>query len=326
VRDQYQLTQHLRLDGTLYYSSYSSLQVKRFDPRIGLVYRPDPTSAVRLSYATGFAPPVLSQLYNPLNLSSNAAGSDPRCPASEEYCVASTGNPNLKAESAVGWNLGFDKTFLGDRGLVSFDVYRTNLSGHIFTANLPAPAGLTFDNGTPVGFISTPINLAGSVYTGFEAQARVPIYGGLAATGYYTTQAAYPTGVDYNTEFNAGDLVNNQQYDGIPLHQASYGLDYRTRSRFEVFANSVYFGPNNAYDVPAFWVYNTGAVIPLANGNQFNISWNNLGNKNATIWELYDAGVPYPGISGPYLTSAHPYQPTMFIVTFSHSFGSLGPL
>jgi outer membrane receptor protein involved in Fe transport len=325
ARYQYQLTQQLRVDGTLYYSTYDTLQVRRFDPRIGLVYRPDPTSAVRLSYATGFAPPILAQLYDPLNLSSEAAGSDPRCPSTEEYCVASSGNPNLKSESAVGWNLGFDKTFLANRGLVTFDLYRTNLSDHIFTANLPAPAGLTFDNGTPALFVSTPINLAGSVYTGFEASARIPIVGDLAATGYYTTQSAYPTGVDYYTEVAAGDLVNNQQYDGVPLHQASYGLDFLKRSRFEVFANAVYFGPNNSYDVPAFWVYNTGAVIPLANGNQFNISWNNLGNKNATIFELYDQGVPYPGVTGPYLTSAHPYVPTMFIVTFSHSFGSLAP-
>jgi outer membrane receptor protein involved in Fe transport len=324
ARDQYQLTSTLRFDGTLYYSAYGSLQVKRFDPRIGLVYRPDASTAVRLSYATGFAPPILSDLYNPLDLSSNAAGSDPRCPASEQYCVASTGNPNLKSESAVGWDLGFDRSFLGNRGILTFDIYRTNLTGHIFTANLPAPSGLTFDNGSPVLFVSTPINLAGSVYTGFEASARIPIVGGLAATGYYTTQSAYPTGVDYYTEVAAGDLVNNQQYDGIPLHQASYGLDFRTRSRFEVFANAVYFGSNNSYDVPAFWVYNTGAVLPLTAGNQFNISWNNLGNKNATIYSLYDAGVPYPGIAGPYYTSSHPYQPTTFMVTFSHSFGSLG--
>lgn len=325
VRDQYLLTPQLRVDGTLYYSSYDTLQVKRFDPRIGLVYRPNSSTAVRLSYATGFAPPILSQLVSPLDLSSNNSGGDPRCPASEQFCVASTGNPNLKSESAVGWDLGFDKTFLNDRGLVTFDLYRTNLTGHIFTANLPAPAGLTFDNGDPVLFISTPINLAGSVYSGFEATARIPIVGDLAATGYYTTQSAYPTGVDQFTEIAAGDVVNNQQYDGIPLHQASYGLDYRTRSRFEVFANAVYFGSNNSYDVPAFWIYNTGAVIPLQAGNQFNVSWNNLGNKNATIYSIFDGGVPYPGISGPFTTSSHPYQPTTFLVTFSHSFGSLAP-
>ena len=325
LRDRYELTPHLNIDATLYYSSYDTLQVKRFDPRLGLVYRPDASTAVRFSYATGFAPPRLSDLYTPLNLSGSSSTSDPRCPSTDQYCVASSGNPNLKSETAVGYDLGMDKTFMNDRGRFSFDLYRTNLHGHIFSANFPAPAGTMLDNGSPALFINQPINLAGSVYQGFEASARIPIAQNLAATGYYTTQSAYPLGVDYYTQANAGDLVNNQQYEGVPLHQAGYGLEYLTHSGFEVFGNAVFFDQNNSYQVPSFWEFNAGAVLPMGSENQLNVSLQNIGNKNATIWSLFNGGTPYPGINGPYLETAHPFQPTTLMVTFSHRWGSLAP-
>ncbi len=330
VRDEFQATTRLKVDLTGYFSSYDTLNVKRFDPRIGLVYRPDASTALRLSYASGFAPPRLSDIYTPLNNYGGSASFDPRCPKTyaNQNCAASSGNPDLKSETAIGYDFGFDKTFLNNRGSVSFDLYRTNLQGHIVTADLPAPAGTGNFSGGPVDgmpilYLNQPLNLAGSVYQGFELSGRVPVTNSLYANAYYTTQAAYPFGVDTITQNNIGDLVNNQQFDGVPLHQAGYGLDYLRTSGFELFANAVYFGNNNSYSVPAFWVYNTGAVIPLQHGNQFNLSLQNIGNKNATIYSIYNGGVPYPGLSGPYPTIAHPYQPTTFMVTFSHRWGSL---
>ena len=332
VRDEFQATQRLKIDFTGYYSSYDTLNVKRFDPRLGLVYRPDASSAVHFSLASGFAPPRLSDLYTPLSNYGGNASFDPRCPASypNQNCVGSSGNANLGSETAVGYDLGFDKAFAHNTGSVSFDLYRTNLNGHILYADEPAPAGTgNFSGGSvdglPILFVNKPINLASAVYSGFELNARIPIVKSLAATGFYTTQAAYPLGVDPITEANVGDLVNNQQFDGVPLHQAGYGLDYRRNNGVEFFANGVYFGSNNSYAVPAFWVYNTGAVLPLDHGNQFNVAWTNIGNKNATIYSLYNGGQPYPGIGGPYATTAHPYQPTTILFTFSHAWGSLAP-
>jgi outer membrane receptor protein involved in Fe transport len=331
ARDEYQASPEVNLTLTGYYSTYDTLQVKRFDPRLGVVYRPNVSTAVRFSVASGFAAPNLADLYNPLETTTSAAVSDPRCPSTYQFgaCAAPSGNLGLKSETGLGYDFGMDYTFgYRRRGLVSFDLYRTNLHGHIYFVDDPAPPGTgNFTSGAnaglPILFINHPINLAGSVYTGFEFNGAYPVTHNFSLTGYYTTQAAYPFGLDTITQINAGDTVNNQQFQGVPVHMLGYGVRYVNDAGAEAFFRGDYQMWNNSYSVNPFWIYNTGITLPAEHDTDLTFTWQNIFNKNATIFSIFDGGVPYPGFTGPFAETAHPTNPHTIMVTLTHRWGSL---
>ena len=328
LRDDFQATPKLNLSLASYYSDYDILNVRRFDPRFGVSYRPDNQTAIRFSAGTGFGPPRLSDIVTGLDLSANDSTSAPQCPSGNQFCVASVGNRGLRGESAVGYDFGVERDFLG-RGSVTADVYRTNVYGHIFDALVPS-TGLTFTGspssggGLPVLFLSEPVNLAGTVYEGVEFSARVPIpsFTQIALDGLYNTQAAYPKGVDPLTESAIQNVVNNEQYLGVPLHKYGYGIDYESRDRRAVaFLNGTFYDRNNAYNLPSFWLWNTGFTIPLG-ASELHVTDRNLFNKNAFVFSKFDGGVPYAGFGGPFSTTGFPVAPHTVEVTLERRFGA----
>jgi outer membrane receptor protein involved in Fe transport len=340
VRDDYDASPQLDLTLAGYYSDYDTLQVKRFDPRLGVVYKPDTNSVVRASVGTGFAPPRLADLFTTLELGEEAGLPGSSCPGDNFYCVAFEGNPSLKAETAVGADVGYQRLFNYD-GNVDVDFYRTNLTNHIFDGVFPAPPGLFFQ-GTgcsgspcPVLFLDRPINLAHAVYQGVEFSGTAPFGGNFSANVNYNIQSAYPTGVDALTAAELGDVVNNQQFLGVPVQKWGWSANYHTLSHAtSLFFGANYFGHNNAYNVNPFWVYNGGATIPVQ-GDRLVIAWTNIFNTNAGLWGNFDNGVPLIGAPGytlgcrypsaPYLycTTAYPVPPHMLLVSFDHRWGSL---
>lgn len=300
LRDDYEMSAKFRATLAGYYSSYTGLNVKRFDPRLALVNRPDDNTVIRASVGTGFAAPRLSDLVTPLNLSPFSSVSGPNCPTdgSNTFCNATSGNPNVKQESALGYDVSYERTW-GTQGDFSIDLYRTNLHDHIFDAILPAPPNLFFSGTTtPVLGIFEPINLAGSVYTGIEFSGSLPVTNEFAIKGYYNTQAAYPFGVDLATQQNLGNVVNDNQYQGIPLHKVGYSVNFQNGQRVSAFFGGDWFGPNNAYNVPQFWIYNGGITLPYSRDTMLHIALHNIFNKNALIFSNFNGGVPYPTIPG----------------------------
>jgi outer membrane receptor for ferrienterochelin and colicin len=323
LRDQIEASPKWRFDFAGYYSSYDTLNTKRFDPRLGVVFRPDLASAVHFSVASGFAAPRIRDINLVLDTNSADSSSDPRCPSTNPYCVGSAGNAGLLPERAVGYDLGYQHNFTPDgRGSIDVDFYRTNLYEHIINADLPAPAGTSFSDGTPMLFINTPLNLSRAVYTGLEFTGSLPLTRNFALYGDYDTQAAYPLGIDVFTQTISQTLVNNQQFLGVPVHKMGYGMNYRNSTGTTAFFEGHFNGINNPFNVPSFWVYNAGVSMPLGE-NALHVTWNNIFNKNATIWSFYNGGVPYPGFSGPFGTNSHPSYPHSFNVTFERRWGSL---
>jgi outer membrane receptor protein involved in Fe transport len=331
LRDDDDISAKFRATFAGYYSDYNDLNVKRFDPRFAVVNRPDENTAIRFSVGTGFAPPRLSDIVSPLDLSVFTSTTGPNCTSSNFFCNATSGNPNIKPETGTGYDLGFERTF-GAQGDLSIDLYRTDLKSHIFYGILPAPPGLLFSDGvTPVLGIQEPINLAGSVYTGIEASGALPVTRFFTAHAYYNTQASYPTGVDLMTEQTLGDVVNNQQYLGVPLHKIGWSMSFQNGANLTAFFGADWFGPNNSYNVPQFWQYNAGASVPYGPDTSLHVAWRNIFNKNATIFETFGGGVPYPSIAGfggcssacTYTTSAYSSPPHTLTVTIDHRWGSL---
>jgi outer membrane receptor protein involved in Fe transport len=337
LRDDDEVSPKYDLTFAGYYSDYNTLNVKRFDPRFAILNKPNSDTILRASIGTGFAAPRLSDLQPYLNRSANSSSNFGGCPSTEVFCAAAAGNPALKSETAAGVDIGYQHLF-GNGGDVSIDLYRTNLHDHIFTGFTPAPPGTgNFSDGTPILFIEQPINLAGTVYTGIESSATLPLSDRFTFDPYYNIQAAYPTDVPLFTEQAIGNVVDDQQYLGVPLHKYGWTMNYHTLSRATtVSLGGDYYARNNSLNVKPFWIYNSSVNVPVGD-NTLHLGWVNMFNSNAGLWSVYQSGVPYPGAPGCYLngnfgpcikgdiylTTHFQRAPHMLTITFDHRWGSL---
>jgi outer membrane receptor protein involved in Fe transport len=336
VRDDDQVSQRFDVTFAGYYSDYNTLNVKRFDPRLAVVNKPNSDTVLRASIGSGFAAPRLSDIQAFLDTSHFNANPFAGCPLAEPLCAATAGNPNVKSETASGFDIGYEHLF-GDGGDVSIDYYHTALHNHIFNGFAPAPPGTpTFDNGDPILFLEQPINLAGTIYSGVEASASVPIADRFGVNAYYDIQAAYPTDVPLFTEQAIGNVVNDQQYMGVPLHKYGWTLGYHTPARATTASfGGDYYAKNNSLNVKPFWVYNASVSTPLGD-NTLHIGWVNIFNTTAGLWSSFRGGVPYPGAPGcnlggngpcdalgQYPTNAYQRSPHSLTITLEHRWGSL---
>ncbi len=340
LRDDDELSTKYDLTVAGYYSDYNTLNVKRFDPRLAIVNKPNDSTVIRASIGSGFAAPRLSDLDPNLDTNLSDSGTAAGCPPSEEFCAASSGNPNLKAETAVGEDIGWQQLFGASN--VGLDFYRTDLKNHIFTGAIPAPAGLCFDpsptppacpvGSTPILFIQQPINIAGTVYQGVEANASLAVSQNFDIAPYYNIQSAYPTDVDPQTEVILGNVVDNEQYLGVPLQKEGWQVQYHNSARVQATFGADYFAKNNSLNVPPFWVYNASYNTPIGD-DTLHFGWSNIFNVNAGLFSNFDNGVPYPaapgytgscfGHAGFYCTTAYTRAPHVLTVTYDHRWGSL---
>jgi outer membrane receptor protein involved in Fe transport len=341
VRDDDALSPKFDLTAAGYYSDYDTLKVKRFDPRLAVVNKPNDSTVIRASIGTGFAAPRLSDLNPNLDTNSSDSGTAAGCPPPpNQFCAASSGNPDLKAETATGGDIGWQQLF--GASSVGLDLYRTNLTDHIFTGAFPAPAGLCFDpsptppkcpdGSTPILFIQKPVNLAGTVFQGIEANASIAVTNNFNINPYYNIQSAYPTAVDVQTQVILGNVVDNQQYLGVPIHKEGWQVEYHNRAHAEATFGADYFAKNNSFNVLPFWVYNASYNTPIGD-DTLHVGWSNIFNANSGLFSNFQNGVPYPaapgytgscfGKAGFYCTTAFVHAPHVLTVTFDHRWGSL---
>ncbi len=316
----------LTLSGALFASNYDTLNLRRIDPRIGAVYRPDAESVVRASAGTGFAPPIVANLSAPLLLSNGSQNPLPQCPASDPDCGASEGNPRLHAESAFGVDAGYEHALFG-AGRVSFDLYRTDVVGHIYNTIVPAPAGLTFDDGTSVLYIEQPVNVGNVRYEGANFGASLPAARDVFVDGNYNIEVAKALGVDPLTEAYFQNIVNGEQLEGIPLHTFGASGRYENPRGVKASLQWLFTGVNNQFAQPGFSVFNANVDLPILRQTQNGRDSIVFAVHN--IFDVHDqfyytnSGVPYAGFSGPYATTQFGVPPLQVIVTFRRSFGSL---
>jgi outer membrane receptor protein involved in Fe transport len=340
VRDDDALSPKFDLTAAAYYSDYDTLKVRRFDPRLAIVNKPNDATVIRASIGSGFAAPRLSDLNPNLDTNLSDSGTAAGCPNSEQFCAASQGNPSLKAETAVGEDVGWQELF--GNSSVGLDFYRTDLKNHIFTGAFPAPPGLCFNpsptppacpvGSTPILFIQQPVNIAGTVFEGIEANASIAVTPNFNVNPYYNIQSAYPTAVDIQTQVILGNVVDNQQYLGVPIHKEGWQVEYHNRARAEATFGADYFAKNNSFNVLPFWVYNASYNTPLGD-DTLHVGWSNIFNANSGLFSNFQNGVPYPaapgytgscfGKAGFYCTTAFVHAPHVLTVTFDHRWGSL---
>lgn len=296
ARGGWQPTKELQLNAGVYASRYSTFG-SNLDGRFGAILNTDPSTAYRFSVGTGFRAPLLIELYPfPLSqLSPDGNG-----------VYLGQGNPNEHPEHATEYELGVSHRFSSDS---TFDVslYRTNLRDPIENyyplAFADAGGCLANLNPTPPNpadprCFSYPINVGNVVYEGAElrfVQRFAPEH--LFLTAQYGLNVAYPFnfGSTISNPTSGGNLVNNEQFLGIPQQQGSLELDY-AKDNLHASMSAAFRGNNNEFHQGPLTLINASAGVLVNKTTDITVAGTNLFNDGAGRYTVFGGGVPYRGV------------------------------
>jgi outer membrane receptor protein involved in Fe transport len=284
-------------------------------PRLALSWRPDRDLAVRASTGFSISPPYIQLLTN------QSAAVPDRTPPTAFNTTGNAGD--VSPETAFGFDLGFDQRVSGI--VISPDVYETTLHNQFLsttalngTITLPAnnPYGAT--PGTPYPlYVTQTANLGHSRYEGLElAIHHDPLVGyGFRMQGYLQRAYAYdlPAGF-YDTASgkntaNLGILpgenfqASGQGYNALSSSRVPYSggygeINYRFRSGAYFLTGITYYGPNNAYNEPAFGVVNASFKQPITKHASLQLAASNLTNAYSSFQYNIYGGIPTPLVNG----------------------------
>ncbi len=309
--------------------SFLDQSTNHYDARLGATYRVNPDTSLRFAAGSAIAPPYI-QLYSRINTAPTLSI------PSQLYATNTIANPNLVPETSFGYDLGGDYRFgPGKLTVLSGDIYLTNLHNQLISTtvfsngNVTLPSCLTGQTpgsatapctGPPVTvplYSTGADNLAQAKYAGIELSLRRDPVAGFGFVVQGALQQAQPVNVPLSFYQNAGSplLVRNlgvipgvNYYGGsqgvsnqpIP-YSSGYGeIHYRTPSGGFLSFGETYYGPNNSLFLPAFFIANANARIPIGkHGVAFNVNIDNVFNTygNAYVSE-------YQGIFQPYINGA----------------------
>jgi hypothetical protein len=282
-------------------------------PRLALAWRADRDLSVRAATGFSIAPPYIDLLTNESN---------PTPDRTPPTSFSTTGNAgDIAPETAFGFDLGFDQRV--SDVVFSTDVYETTLRNQFLnttaldgTYTPPAnnPYGAT---GSYPLYVKQTRSLGHSRYEGVElAIHHDPTVGvGYRVQGYFQRAFAYdlPPGF-YNTASgpntaNLGIFANEnfqttgQGYNGLSESRVPYSggygeINYRFHSGASFLTGLTYYGPNNAYDEPAFGVVNLSFKVPIAKHASLQYTISNLTNAYSSFQYNIYGGIPTPLVNG----------------------------
>jgi hypothetical protein len=293
-------------NGTTFDTSFHAYDA----PRLALKLRPDNDTSVRASAGFSIAPPYIDLLTN------QSLPVPDRTPPTS---FSTTGNAgDVAPETSFGFDFGADRRFLGSN-IVSLDAYQTTLrnqflSTEALTGTYTAPPGNPYGAmGSYPLYTTQTRNLGHSRYEGLELSVhRDPIRGaGYRVQGYLQRAYAYdlPAGFyDTASGVNTANLgilpgenfqTTGQGYNGLSQSRVPYSggyaeYNYRWRNDSYFLLGMTYYGPNNAYNNPAFEVVNSSYTYPFTKQVSLQLSVFNLtGAYDAFQYNIY-GGIPTP--------------------------------
>lgn len=315
-----------------------------FDARLGLTFRPDANTVVRASAGSAIAPPYLADYSfaasNP-TISTTAAGA---------YATNQVGSAALKPETSFGYDVGADIRIGDLQTVLSIDTYlnylhnqlirSTYLNGNVTVPGLPVVGGLGTGPLVTVPLYSNGyINLAQAQYYGVELSARrVPTVGfGFVAqaallraypynipAGFYgsgTNPSGFTSnlGVIPGANYYSVQGVSNQ---AVPYSQGYGEINYTGFKNAFVSLGYTYYGPNNSFNLPAFFVANATARFPIFDRfTAIQVSADNLFNIYSNSTETQFGGGNQPLINGQYaILNANTVGPRNVRVSISRRF------
>jgi outer membrane receptor protein involved in Fe transport len=302
-------------------------------PRFGATWQPNNDLSVRFSTGASIAPPQLSQL------SSQGTTPLPNINGTPTYYVQNLNNGSIAPETAWGYDLGADKRF-GRSTSVSLDLYLENLRNQFLSATslIGTYKGLPL-YATQVG------NLGHARYEGIEfAVQNAPLTGwGYRIQGNLQRAYAYDLpqyfycstpgpgctpntnlGIVPTANYAAGGLGFDTLNSSAVPYMMGYGeLNYRTHWGTYYMLGSTYYGSNNSYSRPAFFIFSGTIREPIRTGTALQVSVDNIFDAYGQSWTNYFGGIPTPlvnGMLGP--TVGGNYGPTNWRFQLIQNFGS----
>jgi len=341
-------------------STWKNQQLSHYDARLGLTYRANPNVSLRASAGSAIAPPYLA-LYSQgtttpvIDRNTNA------------FATNTEQNPNIKPETSFGYDVGGDARLSRDGSLVAtLDLYSTNLwnqlisSSQYLNGTVTLPQYLPGDaSGHPTGppktvplYSSGATNLAQARYQGIEAGIRrvVPtgfgfvLQGSLMhATAVNIPHTFYTAPGSTTVTKNEGIFVGPNFYGGyqgvsnqpIPYSQGYGEISWRNAQGALLSFSETYYGPNNAFFVPAFLIAGINGRAPIGhNGLFLNLNVDNLFNTYGNSYITEYAGITQPLVPGATFSgapvsgailNANAYGPRNVRLSLSYLFGSQRP-
>ncbi len=319
-------THYSQTNGATFTDQHNS----HYDARLGATYRANPDTSLRFSLGSAIAPPYIG-LYSRVTTA-------PLIDRSNNFATNTEANPGIKPETSFGYDLGGDVRMGPDKlTLLSGDVYITNLVNQLISTSQYANGTATVATflpsdaaGKPTGpkvtvplFSTGSTNLARARYEGIELSLRRDPAFGLGFTLQGSLQKATPVDVPLSFYTNPGSnaLVRNlgvisgvNFYGGsqgvsnqsIPYSQGYGELRVRARNGSVFSFGETYYGPNNSFFQPAFFIANANARFALSHGYALNLNLDNvfgvLGNDYVTEY----GGQFQPYVNGAVSSSGAP--------------------
>jgi len=295
------------------------------DPRLGLAYHATPDLSLRFEAGSAVAPP-----YSALLDVITQTPAQVYTPGATSVTIARNAG-GLLPETSFGYDLGADWR-LGGGAVFSADAYLTNLRNQFVTTITPdgtfTPPGSSAS--IPV-YASTNVNLGKARFAGIDASLGNDPHVGIGYKVALAFQRAYPYDVDpsfYSTA--AGPYTTNLGvvpganyigfnppfFNGISNKSEAYTQGYAQvhvrGSAGQYFALSeTYYGPNNTYNIPAFFVMGGLYKFNIANNLSLQLYADNLLGTNGASYITAATGISAPLVNGQTgLRNTVPYGPT----------------
>ena len=329
-------TNHYTQDGGLTFADSTHAFT---GPRFGLTWQPARTTTVRFAAGASVIPAYMYLLTNP------GGAPVPNDQGIPTFYTQNVNSGDVAPETAFGYDLGADQRI--GKFVVTGDLYETTLHGQFFQSE--ALAGTYASNavnqnaGVPLPLYDVKTaNLGTSRYEGVELGIHydpeqgfglrtsmsltrayvVSVPAGFydTAAGPYTTNLGVVTGVNYTPN---GSTYNALSPARVPYAQGYGELNYRTRTGFfeRGELGITYYGNNNAYNEPPFFVLRALARLRLGKATSLDFAGDNLTSQYSSSYYTLYHGIPTPLANGMLgATDAGNYGPVSYRVVLRHTF------
>jgi outer membrane receptor protein involved in Fe transport len=268
------------------FSAFGSFWIQRsldtssthFDPRVSLIYRPDPRDVIRITGGRSYSEPdpSLLALAPPVYGAPSSINCPPALTGSGALTsIASVANPGLEPETAEDLELAYGHRFNSTTNIQA-DVYQSLesqalLNGNVSIVGFP---GIT----VPQDYIdkalqrlsscpglhptihnlafSTTFNAASARYRGIVLSTNVGLTRNVSFNAAFDVQSAAYLGIPTDILIANTELLDGGQIARVPLRQGTAGLAYQDSSGIGARLDATYIGSNNSWNRNPFWFAN----------------------------------------------------------------------
>lgn len=231
---------------------YDSTSTNGFSPKIGAVYHLNENTSFRASAGSAYRAPTLSDLYNTFVSGSKIW----------------YGNPDLKPESVVSYEVGMDQTIFND-GKISLTAYQNDAKDFFYYITTAPSGGYTA--------AQTKTNVGKVKIQGIEVDASYPISDQLQVFANYTYNVSKIEEYKENTALEGKYLIE------VPKHKGTLSLSYTNPNLVDTKISARYVGDRYSNDANTAQ-YDSYTVLDLKLSRKFT---DNL-EASVSVDDLFD--------------------------------------